>query len=268
MKNREKKGTFSSSFSKYTRALSRTASSAPERGVCCRLTACWLTTQPADHPYPVYQRGHRARQHQAAQRSTAQQPLAPYLSACLQRPPSPRAHLQGRLSLSAEPHAPQPQQREGRPPGQASGNGAAECSRGRVARRPRERRGSYRRRELGGSQRREPEKGAGRARGSMGRRHLHPASGGRAARAGIRLWAGCGRGGSGTDVAPRPPRAVLGSSPPGAHGPAARRGRREGRARAYARACARGALRLPAFPRAGKEPAGGGKERMGSVMAH
>lgn len=191
------------------------------------------------------------------QHSARQQPLSPYLSACLQRPPSPRAHLRGRLSLSAEPHAPQP--REGRPPGEAVGNGAAERGRGGVAGRPRERRGSYRRRELGGSEQREPEEGAGRARCSMGRRHLHPAPGGRAARAGIRLWAGGGRGGSGTDVAPRSLRAVLGSAPPGAHGPAARRGRRVGR---------RVLVRFPASARAGKEPASGGKERMGPVRAN
>lgn len=159
-----------------------------------------------------------------------------------------------------------PQTRESRPPGKAAGNGAAERGRAGLLGGPGSgaaltggggssaaRSGESRRRERSGPGARQ-----------HGRRHLHPAPGGRAARAGIRLGAGGGRGGSGTDVAPRPPRAVLGSAPPGAPGPAALRGRTAGRARG----CARGAPCLPASARAGKEPEGGGKERMVAHLRH
>lgn len=104
MKNREEKGTFSNSLSKFIRVLSCTALHLNAVFVDGSPPAGWPHNQQTIPSPCITEVIGRSCTRRAAH--TTQQPLAPHLSACFQQPPSPRAHLRGRLSLSVETRGP------------------------------------------------------------------------------------------------------------------------------------------------------------------
>lgn len=112
MKNREEKGTFSNSLSKFIRVLSCTALHLNAVFVDGSPPAGWPHNQQTIPSPCITEVIGRSCTRRAAH--TTQQPLAPHLRACFQQPPSPRAHLRGRLSLSVETRG--PHRRRGEPP--------------------------------------------------------------------------------------------------------------------------------------------------------